>query len=83
MKRKNVARVFEILSMNKKKKAKIQVIKDKDGNMLKEEADQLRRWKAYFEELFNVESDVVIEEKEVEVKARTRNRASVQTKMKC
>jgi hypothetical protein len=37
---------------------KIDVIKDKDGKVLKEEDKQLARWQKYFEELLNVESIV-------------------------
>jgi reverse transcriptase-like protein len=62
MKRNNVQRVFEILNLTKKKKIKIDVVKDKDGVVLKEEEKQLLRWKAYFEELLNVESHVEVKE---------------------
>ena len=58
MKRVNMGRVFEILNLKKKKRMKMDVIRDKDGTVLKEEEKQLNRWKTYFEELFNVESKV-------------------------
>ena len=31
-------------------------IKDKNGNMLTNSEDQLKRWKEYFHEMFNVET---------------------------
>ena len=33
-------------------------IKDKNGNMLTNSEDQLKRWKEYFHEIFNVETVV-------------------------
>ena len=61
MKMNNVQRVFEILNLKKKVKKKIEGIKDKDGRLIKNEEEQLKRWKGYFEELFNVER--VVEER--------------------
>jgi uncharacterized C2H2 Zn-finger protein len=58
MRRQNVERVFEILNLKKKTKSKIEVIRDKDGSILKDEAKQLSRWKTYFEELLNVDAEV-------------------------
>ena len=77
MKRKNVERVFEILNLKKRSKVKIEGIKDKDGNVIKSEEEQLRRWKVYFEELFNVENDVEDKNDESDVKVTEDGKQSV------
>jgi hypothetical protein len=64
MRRNNMERVFEILNLRKKTKVKIDAIRDKKGTLLKEEEEQLLRWKEYFEELLNVESEIKEEKEE-------------------
>lgn len=56
---------------NKQLRAK-KPIKDKDGNALVNERDQIKRWQEYFKELFQKNTEEVTSEEEIEVQEDNR-----------